>query len=76
MYKIYAGTATYKAYVANEAAQIWNITPHKNIIKEIENGKIVRLKIANEFLSVGGAFCEKTIQAIKEHRSMLLVKLK
>ncbi len=75
MYKVSAGNSTYKAYRAH-GETIWSLTPHTNIVKEVENGKIVRLKLSSEFLSVGGDFCGRVIEAFKEHRNMLLVKLK
>lgn len=74
LYNIHVGNSNYKAYKCHET--IWNITPHEKIVKEKEGGKIVRLKLSNEYLSVGAAFCDKIIEAIKEHKNMLLVKLK
>lgn len=75
MYKVSAGNSTYKAYRAH-GETIWSLTPHADIVKEKEGDKIVRLKISNEYLSVGGDFCGRRIEAFKEHLNLLLVKLK
>lgn len=75
LYKVFAGANTYKVYKAS-GENIWNIPNHSDIIKESEGNKIVRLKLSNEYLSVGGDFCGRQIEAFKEHRNMLLVKLK